>query len=151
MKMSFRFIAIIAAFILISCGKSDDTNPNPSTSNSPNFYIGVRNNSDINSSCKTRQLVRVELSTSSGNSMETKFVLNPGESGLYSFTIAGIATYEIKVYTNEGQFVKWENIALEPNDKNGAMILGFSEKNSDYLEGCMLSGLKPSESTVDCN
>lgn len=151
MKISIRYITIIAALILISCGKSEDTTPNSSSSNSPNFYIGIRNNSDINSSCKTRQLVKVELSPSNGSSLESKFVLNPGESGMYSLSIAALSSYEIKVYTNEGQYVKWENIALEPNDKNGAMFLGFSEKNGNYVEGSMLSGLKPTESTVDCN
>ncbi len=153
MKKSLFACCLIAGLIFSSCSKTDDTPSKEPVDNSPNYYIGLSNNTDDNVSCKTRQLVRIELILSDGgmSSLESKFTLNPADVGMYSFHIPDMASYDIKVYTNDGQFVKWKHISLAPNDQNSASIIQIGTKNSDYLKGSMMSGLVPDESTVDCN
>jgi len=152
MKKSFRVLYLFACITVISCSKSDTTEPEPAAK-TPNFYIGLQNDTDDNVSCKTRQLVRLELVLSDGgaNKLEEKFTLNPAQSGMYKFYIPDIASYDIKVYTNEGQYVKWKHVSLAPNEINSSSIIHIGTQSSDYIKGSILSGLVPDESTIDCN
>ncbi|MDX5321188.1 MAG: hypothetical protein LPK45_08725 [Bacteroidota bacterium] len=139
--LSVLFLSLIG---FTSCNKDKDQGP------SHTFTISMGNQTINNNQCKRRQLTRIAMVPADGspNSREVSFVLNPSESGTFTFALAQLGSYHISVFTNEGHSVTWKNFAVS----DGGSVVGYVSANSDdYAISSRLASLSPTESDIPCN